>query len=52
MTPPRRFGLVDARALPVYDLGIDHPFARDRQLPLADLIHRMGLCDAAERMSP
>ena len=35
--------LVDAPQLPVYDLGTDHPFARDRQLALFDLLRRMHL---------
>ncbi len=35
--------LIDAPALPVYDLGTDHPFARDRQQALFDLIRRMKL---------
>ncbi len=35
--------LIDAAALPVYDLGTDHPFARHRQLPLFDLMRRHGL---------
>jgi acetoin utilization protein AcuC len=35
--------LIDATALPVYDLGQDHPFARDRQLPLFDLLRTHGL---------
>lgn len=35
--------IVDATALPVYDLGQDHPFARDRQLPLFDLLRTAGL---------
>jgi acetoin utilization protein AcuC len=52
MTPRARYGLVDALALPVYDLGADHPFSRDRQKPLADLIDRMGLCDPTERLVP
>ncbi|MCA8957362.1 MAG: acetoin utilization protein AcuC [Planctomycetes bacterium] len=44
-------GLIDAPALPVYDLGADHPFARHRQLPLFDLIDRMGMATPAERMT-
>jgi len=35
--------IVDATALPVYDLGQDHPFARDRQQPLFDLLRAHGL---------
>lgn len=35
--------IVDATALPVYDLGQDHPFARDRQQPLFDLLQSHGL---------
>ncbi|MHC4078734.1 MAG: acetoin utilization protein AcuC [Planctomycetota bacterium] len=35
--------LIDAPALPVYDLVTEHPFARDRQVALFDLIQRMGL---------
>jgi acetoin utilization protein AcuC len=38
--------LVDAPRLPTYDLGIDHPFARERQLPLFDLLARQGLIPA------
>ncbi|MBK8101053.1 MAG: acetoin utilization protein AcuC [Planctomycetes bacterium] len=40
--------IVDATALPVYDLGQDHPFARDRQRPLFDLLRRSGLLHAAD----
>ncbi len=40
--------LIDARTLPVYDLGIDHPFARDRQRPLAELLQAHRLVEAAE----
>jgi acetoin utilization protein AcuC len=35
--------IVDGAALPVYDLGQDHPFARDRQRPLFDLLTSSGL---------
>lgn len=35
--------LVDAPALPPYDLGPGHPFRRDRQLPLFDLLRRHRL---------
>lgn len=35
--------IVDATSLPVYDLGSEHPFARDRQRPLFDLLRRSGL---------
>jgi acetoin utilization protein AcuC len=44
--------LVDAPSLPVYDLGAEHPFARDRQLPLFDLIHRHGLVSPEELLRP
>ena len=44
--------LVDASSLPVYDLGVDHPFARDRQKPLFDLIHRHGLVTDEELFQP
>ena len=44
--------LVDAPSLPVYDLGVDHPFARDRQKPLFDLIHRHGLVHDEELLRP
>lgn len=40
--------LVDAPSLPVYDLGAEHPFARDRQRPLFELIHRHGLVTPGE----
>lgn len=43
MTPPVRARLVDATALPAYDLGHGHPFARDRQEALFDLMRRHGL---------
>ncbi|MCA8953952.1 MAG: AAA family ATPase, partial [Planctomycetes bacterium] len=36
-------GIVDGSALPVYDLGKGHPFARDRQQPLFDLLRMTGL---------
>ena len=50
--PPEtpRFGLVDALAMPVYDLGEGHPFARDRQEALFDLLARMQLVDDDQRM--
>lgn len=38
--------IVDATTLPVYDLGQDHPFARDRQRPLFDLLRLSGLLHA------
>ncbi len=44
--------LIDAPTLPVYDLGTDHPFARDRQLALFDLIQRMGLARPDELVQP
>lgn len=44
--------LVDAPQLPVYDLGTDHPFARDRQLALFDLLRRMQLVQPEELMQP
>lgn len=44
--------LVDARTMPVYDLGVDHPFARDRQRPLFELLERHGLFDDAELLRP
>ncbi len=44
--------LVDARRMPVYDLGPDHPFAPFRQEPLADLIEREGLARDDERFAP
>lgn len=43
MTTPHRARLVDGTALPVYDFGSGHPFARDRQLPLFDLLRTSGL---------
>lgn len=44
----QRARLIDAATLPVYDLGIDHPFARDRQRPLFDLLRSSGLVAAAD----
>lgn len=35
--------IVDAPSLPTYDLGVDHPFARDRQRALFDLLARQRL---------
>lgn len=52
MPPPPRHGLVDADAMPPYDLGVDHPFARDRQKPLFDLIRRMELAASGEFFNP
>jgi acetoin utilization protein AcuC len=43
-----RARLIDARQLPVYDLGISHPFARERQLPLFDLLRTHGLVSDEE----
>jgi acetoin utilization protein AcuC len=40
--------LVDATALATYDLGRDHPFARDRQQALFDLLRRHHLFTAEE----
>lgn len=40
--------LIDATAMPVYDLGINHPFARDRQKPLFDLIQKLGWASEEE----
>jgi acetoin utilization protein AcuC len=39
----RTAAIVDATSLPIYDLGQDHPFARDRQRPLFDLLRTTGL---------
>ncbi len=50
-TQPPSF-LIDAPTLPVYDLGTDHPFARDRQLALFDLIRRMELARPDELLQP
>ncbi len=44
--------LVDARRLPTYDLGNQHPFAPDRQRPLADLLDAHGLVAPEERSVP
>lgn len=44
--------LIDATALPVYDLGTDHPFACDRQVALFDLIHRMKLVRPDQLLRP
>ena len=52
MTPAARHGLVDAAAMPPYDLGEGHPFARDRQEPLFDLIRRMELARSEEFLTP
>jgi acetoin utilization protein AcuC len=48
----RRARLVDARRMPTYDLGPDHPFAPFRQEPLADLIEREGLVRDDDRIAP
>ncbi len=40
--------LIDAASLPVYELGPEHPFARDRLRPLYDLIERQGLVEQSE----
>ncbi|HLU40669.1 MAG TPA: acetoin utilization protein AcuC [Planctomycetota bacterium] len=45
---PDRVGLVDATALPAYDLGAGHPFARDRQEALFDLMRRHALFSAED----
>lgn len=45
-------GLVDSACLPIYDLGVDHPFARERQLPLRDLITTMELASPGEFLRP
>lgn len=49
---PRRIDpaarLIDAAALPVYDLGTNHPFARHRHLPLFDLLRRHALFAPAD----
>lgn len=44
-------GIVDATTLPVYDLGLDHPFARDRQQPLFDLLRAAGLLHAGDLLA-
>ncbi|MGE0144206.1 MAG: acetoin utilization protein AcuC [Planctomycetota bacterium] len=44
--------LVDALALPRYDLGVDHPFANFRQEPLFDLLTAHGLVQGGERFVP
>jgi acetoin utilization protein AcuC len=44
--------LVDALALPRYDLGVDHPFANFRQEPLFDLLASHRLVGATERFVP
>jgi len=44
--------LIDAPALPVYDLGTDHPFARDRQLALFDLMQRLQLARPDQLLQP
>ncbi len=40
--------IVDALALPTYDLGPDHPFAPDRQHALFDLLRRTGAMTDAD----
>ena len=52
MPPQPQVGLVDSASLPVYDLGVDHPFARERQRPLRDLITGMELATAREFFKP
>jgi len=47
-----RCRLIDARTMPVYDLGVDHPFARDRQRPLFELMERHQLFDSDELLRP
>lgn len=49
MSRPR---LVDALSLPAYDFGPGHPFARDRQQPLFDLIACHGLVEPGELLAP
>lgn len=44
--------IVDAASLPVYDLGIDHPFARDRQGPLSDLLARHHMVPESAWLRP
>lgn len=44
--------LIDATALPIYDLGTDHPFARDRQVALFDLIRRLKLVRPDQLLKP
>ncbi|MCB4756285.1 MAG: acetoin utilization protein AcuC [Elusimicrobia bacterium] len=44
--------LINATALPPYDLGANHPFARDRQKPLFDLLNRMKLVTPEELFVP
>lgn len=48
----RRALLVDSPRLPAYDLGREHPFAPFRQLPLFDLIERLGAARDEERFVP
>lgn len=48
----RRARLVDARPMPVYDLGPEHPFAPFRQEPLADLLVREELVHDEEWLVP
>ncbi len=45
-----RARIIDAPSLPTYDLGADHPFARDRQAALFDLLHRHRLIDAGDAL--
>lgn len=50
MSAPTAARLVDATALPSYDLGSRHPFARDRQLPLFDLLRCTGLLQPGDEL--
>ena len=43
---------IDPRKLPPYDLGSLHPFARDRLLPLFDLLERSGLIADDDYLPP
>jgi acetoin utilization protein AcuC len=41
-------GIVDGRKLPSYDLGTGHPFARDRLVPLMELLEAHRLVEAGD----
>ncbi|MCC6671927.1 MAG: acetoin utilization protein AcuC [Planctomycetes bacterium] len=49
--PPANALLVALDRLPAYDLGSDHPFAKDRLAPLVDLLRRMRLVEPRELLA-
>ena len=48
---PRRSTIIDATTAPAYDLGPGHPFARDRLVPLFELLQCSGLVSSDEVVS-